>query len=56
MTNNKKQVPATGFDLSSGSAVMKIYPLATSCWVKKDENIQPNTFSQPIRQYIYHNY
>ena len=40
------------FDLSFGSAAVKIYPFATLCWVNKDENMQSNKFSQPIGHYI----
>ena len=29
----------SGFNLSFGSAVVKIYPFATLCWVNKDENM-----------------
>ena len=29
----------SGFDLSFGSAVVKIYPFATFRWVNKDENM-----------------
>ena len=35
----KFQTYITGFDLSSGSVVVKIYGFATLCWVNKDENM-----------------
>ena len=38
------------FDLSFGSAVMKIYPFAILHWVKNNENMYPNNFTQPIGQ------
>ena len=45
----------TRFDVSFWSVAVKLYSFATLCWVNKDENIYPNKFSQPIRQYIPHN-
>ena len=46
------------FDLSFSSAVVKTYSFATLCWVenneicrvKKNENMWPNKFPQPIGQ------
>ena len=39
---------STGFNLSFWSAVVKIYPFVTLCWMNKDKNIYPNKLAQPI--------
>ena len=45
-----------GFDLSFSSTVVKIYSFVTLLWVNKDENMEPNKFSQSIEQDLSHSY
>lgn len=48
LLGGKFQTYITGFDLSFGSVVVKIYRFATLCWVNNDENMQPNKYSLSI--------